>query len=164
MVKENKMNKGSCIRYIQFKTNIGVGYGCFAMDWTRVEKDLVYRIGMSFCNPKDNFSKYIARKVASGRLEKYSNMFYGIIKSDNSGYVTDADFNNILNNLFYRKFENKHGEEYAMIPNYARKAFDKGTYSFTLSRTKTTPSWDLPSIKTLGNALKQDNETKSVSK
>lgn len=165
MVKENKMNEGYCIRYVQFKTNAGIGYGCFAIDWTRNDLDLIYRMGMSFCNPKDNFSKHIARKVADGRLKKYYNMFYGMIQSNNTGYITDADFNNILNNLFYRKFENKNGEEHAMIPNYARKAFDNGAYSFTLSRTKTTPSWDLPSAQDLSDVLEsQDRKIKVVSK
>ena len=112
------------IRYVRFDTNQGIGYGCFVIDWAREDNELIYTIGSSFCNPKDSFSKPRARQIAEGRA--ITNYQCGGIQSDNVGFITDNDFNNMLNELFYKDVG------FSVIPNWARKAFNRGRYHLSL--------------------------------
>jgi hypothetical protein len=112
------------VRYVRFETNQGTGYGCFLIDWAREDGELLFTIGASFCSPKDSFSKSRARQIAEGR--SITNYQCGGVESNNTGYITDADFNNILNDLFYRD------PDFTVIPNWARRAFNKGKYHLSL--------------------------------
>lgn len=116
------MDTGENIRYVQFTTPQGIGYGCFFFSWHREDKWLRYKISVSFCSPKDQFSKELARKIATGRYAKIFQL--GSTTCKNTGYVSDDEFNNILNDLFYRPG--------MVMPTWAQRAFDKGKYSFSL--------------------------------
>lgn len=111
------------IRYVRFETNQGTGYGCFDINWKRENGKLVCQVGAAFCNPKDRFSKDMARKIAKGRSEVRS--IAAVVDSIEQKFITDNDFNNILNCVFYQ-------DDNSIIPNWARRAFDRGFYSLTL--------------------------------
>src|ERR1700743_1926465 len=107
------------IRYVRFETSQGTGYGCFNINWKRENGKLICQIGASFCNPKDTFSKDLARRIAKGRSE--ANHISATVDSLNDKFIMDDDFNNILNCIFYQ-------DNNSTIPNWARKAFDRGLY------------------------------------
>lgn len=119
------MIEGKNIRYVQFETSQGTGYGCYSIQWSRENGELKCEIGSSYCSPKDSFSKNLARTIATGRLEVNSQT--GSIKSESVGYITDNDFNLVLNELFKDK-------TFSIIPNWARRAFNKGDYTFSLRK------------------------------
>lgn len=114
---------GENVRYIRLNTPQGIGYGCFSIFWSREDDELVYRIGSSFCSPKDTFSKTLAKEIATGRTK--NNFQYGSIKSEQKGFISDDEFIDILVQLF--------AEPFNIIPNWARKAFNRNRFALTLS-------------------------------
>lgn len=113
------------IRYIRFQTSQGIGIGCFYISWEREENKLLhYRIGIAFCSPKDRFNKTLARKIAIGRHN--SKPIFGLINSDNSGSITEEDFDIILYNIF--------GIQHIEIPKWANVAYNSGKYTPTLKQ------------------------------
>lgn len=118
------MKNGINTRYVQFETSQGIGYGCFITHWNREGEKLVYRIGASFCNPNDNFSKSLARAIAKGRAEiKFQ---HGSIESKEMGFITNGDFKLILKQIFDQASDD------CVIPNWAYKAFVRGNFKLSL--------------------------------
>jgi hypothetical protein len=123
------MNTGSNIRYVRFMTPQGIGYACFAILWEREsEKFIHYKIGSSFCSPKDSFNKTIAKTIAKGRLSR--NNIIGVVPSipaSRQGFILDAEFDAMLHDLMKSK---------ELIPSWAYKSFSRDKYVFTLSSNR----------------------------
>lgn len=130
------MIDGNSIRYVQFETPQGIGYGCFAVGWSREGEELTFRVGSAFCSPKDSFSKELARTIAQGRST--TNFQFGKIFSKETGYVSDKDFGLILSEIFKNNF--------TVIPGWARRSFNRGKYFLTLRATRVS-SGDLKAWK-----------------
>lgn len=128
------MKDGDNFRYVQFETPQGIGYGCFAIHWTREEGRITYRIGSAFCSPKDSFSKSLARTIATGRAT--NNFHFGTIPSGETGFITHKDFENILTDMFSADPNRVDFGDFGVIPNWARKAFARGRYFFTMKKTR----------------------------
>jgi hypothetical protein len=117
----------SNFRYIRFQTPQGIGYGCFYISLEREEdKILHYKIGTSFCSPKDKFNKRIAREIATGRHN--NKPIFDIINSNNSGNLTEEEFDVILSKLF--------AVQHLEIPKWAYTAYNNDKYILTLSLKK----------------------------
>lgn len=148
------MREGHNIRYVQFETNQGIGYGCFDMQWSRKDDKITYAIGTSFCNPKDHFVKSLARKISSGRLE--NNFQTGVVPSKETGFITDLDFVNILMDMFANGIEN------TTYPNWARKAFNRGMYFLTMRSNSIIDKNDLKAWRETFAAVKNDKDFKVI--
>lgn len=146
------MKEGSNIRYIQFETSQGIGYGCFVIHWSRSENQLVYRVGSAFCNPKDSFNKHLARAIARGRAK--DNFQYGTLESDKVGFISNNEFGKILVNLFSKR-------DFTVIPNWARKAVSRGKYFLSLRQTRVTEG-DLQAWREVFSAAQLDKGFKII--
>lgn len=55
---------------------------------TRDEKEITFKVGVSFCHEEDNFNKKIGREVALGRLEETKFIVIPAIFDDNITRLT----------------------------------------------------------------------------
>jgi len=153
------MREGDNIRYVQFETIQGMGYGCFNMHWSREEGKITYRVGSAFCSPKDHFSKELARKIASGRA--LNNFHFGTIASEETGFITDEDFEKILTDMFSADPDRIDFGDFGVIPNWARKAFSRGKYFFSMRKTRISKG-DLKGWRETFAAIKDDKDLKVI--
>lgn len=111
------------IRYVKFNTPQGIGYACFSIDWERSERWsgvatlLSYKIGVAFCSPKDSFIKERGRSIAANRSSGRKNIT-GTIPSAETGFITDADFVLILDEVMP-----------TCAPGWAKRAFNRKRFS-----------------------------------
>ncbi len=95
--------------YVQFFSNDGIGYACFANDGDKV--------AAAFCSPKDFFDKRVARSIAEGRVR--SDKFVTIPMENRRGY----------NYVMLTHFRDND-----LLPSWARRTFDAGDYGLTLTQ------------------------------
>ena len=118
-----KQETAKSIRYVQFHTNQGTGYGCFAIEWYRDGKNINFSVGASFCNSKDMFRKERAREIACGRQMKKDASIFSF-RSDVIGFITDDEFYSMLGMM----------RDVIDMPSWATKAIVKGNYTLTLRK------------------------------
>ena len=137
---------GCNIRYAQFKTNHGTGYATFALIPNKMEDhnsptgmSLSYVLGASFCSPEDTFIKKLGRTRAMGRSmsdiskpkKKGGASFtsHKLIPCSISKFVTNEDFQSILNDVFAQAASSEESPHNPAIPNWARRCFKQKRYS-----------------------------------
>lgn len=126
------MNKGQNFRYIQFFTNSGVGYACVSFEWEKTDQTIKYSAGVSFCSPKDVFSKERARRTAEFRRKgervgsKGMTVQSTVPVVNQTKFVTNQEFDLILKEILAKT------SEMGLAPTWAIKAFDTEKYRFSL--------------------------------
>jgi len=131
--------KSKRFRYVKFETQSGTGYACVCFDWDRVAPNTIqYKAGISFCSPKDTFSKFVARVKAESRFNGSQR-----VKSRDkhieskvevappvTNFVTNDEFKTMLSDIFEQCGKTN------SIPNWALDAFNDGKYQFGLSQSE----------------------------
>lgn len=127
---------GKNFRYVQFNTPEGRGVACVCFDWQRDGSNVTYKAGVSFCSPKDTFSKLTGRIKAesryngSKRLKSVNKHIQSVVTvpEPKTNFISNSEFEIIFRDIVAKC------EEKESLPSWVRDSVEDKTYRFGLTQ------------------------------